>query len=56
MFRVLVPVVQEVEKAMSLLQKYISRYLEPTVEEEGEEMLRDAEPVGVRYPILEPTG
>jgi len=46
-----VPVVQEVENAISLLQKYTCISFEVVteeVEEEGEVMLRDADPVGVR--------
>jgi len=48
-------VVQEVLNAMSLLQKYTFSSLEPGSEEE-EVMFKPAEPVGERYPILEPTG
>jgi hypothetical protein len=55
MFRVLVPVVHEVENAMSLLQKYTSTSFRPDVED-GAVIERDADPAGERLEILDPTG
>jgi hypothetical protein len=49
MFLVFVPVVHEVENAMSLLQKYSSAYwVTVPVEVVGEVMEKEAEPVGER--------
>jgi hypothetical protein len=51
MFRVFVPVVKAAAKAMSLLQKYISKYFDSvgeTREEDGDVMLAEAYPMGER--------
>lgn len=52
------PVVHDVLNAISLLQKYTERYFveEVAVDVEGELTVMEAEPLGVRYPILVPLG
>lgn len=49
-FRVLVPVVQAELNAISLLQKWIERYLveEVLMDVDGESTVMEAEPLGVR--------